>query len=399
MLTLLTTALLATAAAPEAVSDLKELSLDHSQFAFSLYSALDSSEESFVFSPFSISNCLSMVYLGARGETEAQMQEALHLTIDRKNIGKATEALNLSLQPVQNGGPSYTLKTANALWVDPDTFLLTEFRYPIEKQFKARLSKLNFSDPDQALLTINQWTSEQTDGKIPKLLMPDDITAATRLVLTNAIYFQGTWKNVFNPKATQDWPFHPTPETSITVKMMDQTGSLLYYENELMQAAALPFVGKSQGGGELAFYILLPKSAENLAIVEGALPEKFNLWLSSLAAQKVALKLPKFTLNTRVDLKPPLQSLGMEDPFDPGANFVGIDGLRDLFLNTAVHQAFFALDENGVTAAAATAAGMNMTSALEKTPPTSLIADHPFLFFLVDLNSKEVLFMGKILAP
>jgi serpin B len=397
MLTLLTTALLATAA-PD-MDSASELSQDHSQFAFSLYSAINTPEDNFVFSPFSISNCLSMVYLGARGETEAQMQKALHLTIDRKNIGKATEALNLSLQPVQDGHPSYTLKTANALFVDQETFLLSEFRYPIEKQFKAYFSKLNFSDPAQALLTINQWTSEQTEGKIPKILTPNDITAATRLVLTNAIYFQGNWKTLFNPKGTQDWPFHPTPESSLNVKMMDQTASLPYYENELLQAVALPFVGKSQGGGEIALCILLPKSAENLSVVENALPEKFKAWLKFLEPQKVALKLPKFALNTRLDLKPPLQSLGMEDPFDPSANFVGIDGLRDLFLNTAIHQAFFVVDENGVTAAAATAAGMNMTSALEKTPPVSLIVDHPFVFFLVDLKSYEVLFMGKVLAP
>lgn len=399
MFTLIAAAILCSAPpTSDTNEDLKQLTQDHTQFAFSLNSAVENSEESLVFSPFSISTCLSMLYLGARGETESQMQKGLRLDVDRKNIAKAANLLNLSLEPAQ-GAQGYQLKMANALWVDQDTFLLADFRYAIEKQFRASLNKLNFSAPSEAALSINTWTSQQTQGKIPKLLGPDDINAQTRLVLTNAVYFEGVWKTAFNPKNTQDWPFHPTPDSSSTAKMLHQTASLPYCENELVQMAALPFVGKSHGGGDLAFVLILPKSAENWGVMMDELPKTFNEWLSSLLPQRVELKLPKFTLNTRLSLNAPLKDLGMEDPFDSSANFSGIDGMRDLFLSTAVHEAFFALDENGVTAAAATAAALNMTSAPEKEPPILLIADHPFLFFIVDLKSQEMLFMGKVLRP
>ena len=395
-------ALLLTACLPlcaDLSSDVNQLNQDHTQFAFSLYPTIDSVDTNLVFSPYSISNCLAMVYLGARGDTESQMQKALHLNIDRKNIAKTSFALNQSLAPLQNDNKAYKLHTANAIWVDQATFLLTDFRYAIEKQFQARLERINFAMPANATVTINHWISLQTDGKIPTLLNANDINELTDLVLTNAVYFEGQWISPFDPKLTQDWPFHPTSETSINTQMMHQTMMLPIYENELIQAVSIPFVGTSTGGGKLGLVLLLPKSADNFNQMVNELPNEFTNWLSSMSQASVDLKLPKFTLNTRLNLQAPLVHLGMEDAFDSNANFIGIDGLRDLFLNKVIHQTFFTLDENGVTAAASTAAIIGMKSTPEKTPPISFIADHPFLFFIVDLKSLEMLFMGKVVNP
>ncbi len=379
--------------------DLAQLSEDHSAFAFSLYPTLATPDDNLVFSPYSIATCLGMVYLGARGDTELQMQKAMHWEIDRKNFAKTSAALNQSLLSSSSTDKVYQLNIANALWLDQGTFLLTDFRYAIEQQFKAKLGKINFSLPENAVSTINSWTSEQTQGKIPQLLTPGDLSPATRLLLTNAVYFEGNWTLPFDPKMTQDWPFQPSTDTSMNVKMMHQVLSIPYFENELMQAAALPFIGKSEGGGTLAFVIVLPKSAQNFNAVANELDDELDDWISSMTPQQVDLKLPKFSLNSRYDLKAPLQQLGMEDPFDSDANFVGIDGLRDLFLNNVIHQAYFTLGENGVTAAATTAVSINVTSAKNKIPPVPLIADHPFLFFIVDMKSQEMLFMGQMIKP
>jgi serpin B len=217
--------------------------------------------------------------------------------------------------------------------------------------------------------------------------------------LTNAVYFQGNWSLPFDPNKTQDWPFQPTPDTSMNVRMMRQVLSTLYYENNLMQAAALPFMGKSKGGGSLALVVILPKSADNFSHVAQAVADEFDDWLSAMAPQRLDLKLPKFTINSRFNLNGPLEELGMEDPFNADANFVGIDGLRDLILSNVIHQAYFNLNETGVTAAAATAAAINTTAMPDKTPSTPMSVDHPFLFFIVDLKSQEMLFMGQVMNP
>jgi serpin B len=380
-------------------SDLSTLTKDHTAFAFSLYPNLDVAGDNLVFSPYSISTCLSMVYLGAREDTQSEMQSTLHLELDRKTLAKTAYALNQSLLPKQTTEKTYQLNMANAIWIDQGTFLLTDFRYAIEEQFKSKLGILNFEMTPTALSTINNWISEQTQVKIPNLLNPNDIDELTRLVLTNAVYFQGAWVSPFNPKATNVAPFHPTPETSVNVKMMHQTFFTSYYENGLMQALSLPFTGVTNGDSNLAFLLLLPKSADNFSTMIDEFSKSYSEWISSLRPFNIDLSLPKFTFSSRYDLQKPLQDLGMHDPFGSNANFTGIDGMRDLFLNKVVHQAFFALDENGVTAAAATAASMNVTSALPSEPPIQFVADHPFLFLIIDLKSQEMLFMGKVVQP
>jgi serpin B len=379
-------------------SDLSSLTNSHTQFAFSLYPTLEK-EKNFVFSPYSITTCLSMVYLGARGDTQSQMQSTLHLEVDRKNLAKTVYTLNQSLLPKKIAEKTYKLNMANAIWIDQGTFLLTDFRYAIEEQFKSKLGKLNFAMTSDAIATMNDWIATQTEKKIPNLLKSGDINALTRLVLTNAIYFQGTWVSPFDPKVTRESPFYPTPESTVTVEMMRQTLFAPYYENDLIQAIALPFAGVNNDDSHLAFLLLIPKSSENFSSMFHELSGSYETWLSSLSQKRVDLTLPKFTFSSRYDLGKSLEDLGMQDAFNSSANFTGIDGMRDLFLNKVIHEAFFALDESGVVATAATMASINVTSSLPSEPPIPLLIDHPFLFFIIDLKSHEMLFMGKVVNP
>lgn len=374
-------------------SDQKMLIEDHIEFAFSLYPTLENSEDNVVFSPYSIANCLSMVYLGARGETLTQMQSALHLTVDRKNLVKVATALNQSLLPQQN---NYKLNVANALWVDKKAFLLADFRYAIEGQLKSKLGMMNFAMPLEALTAINDWTSQETQGKILNILSPNDIDENTRLVLTNAVYFQGIWNSPFDVKQTHEAPFYPTPETNTKVKMMKQTLSTLYYENESTQAIALPFSGSSNSGSNLAFLILFPKHDVAFSKMFQELSTSYDEWLSSLKFERIDLSIPKFSFSNRCDLTKSLQDLGMEDAFNSNANFTGIDGMHDLFLNKIITSTFFAMNENGITASSATSATVNAASAAPQKPTVQLVIDHPFLFFIIDLKSHEMLFMGKV---
>lgn len=386
-------------ATPLIADDVEELIKDHREFAISIYPVLNTDDANLVFSPYSIATCLSMVFVGARGETATQMEKALHLELDRKTLPKVSASLSKLLALKKKEDSSYQLNVANAVWVDQGIFLLTDFRYAIQEQFNSKLGTLNFSQPASALTTINNWVSGETQNKIPNLLSPNDIDELTQLVLTNAVYFQGTWAQSFDVKATQNALFHPQPETNMTVKMLRKVLLTPYFENDLMQAVALPFIGTAASGGKLALVVLLPKSADNFSNMFQELNESFAGWISSLKYQQVDLKIPKFNLSSRYDLNDPLKQLGMEDAFDSEANFVGIDGMRDLFLNKVVHQAFFDLDENGVTAAAATGGSMNVTSINPQEPPALMNIDHPFLFFIVDLNTQAMLFMGKITEP
>jgi serpin B len=326
-----------------------------------------------------------MVYMGARAETADEMHKALQLQLEKGAVASATHALNASLDQ---------LTLANGLWVDKSIYLLADYRHLITSDFQAETATLDFRQPEMATKTINQWIASKTSGLIPSLVMPNDLSESTRLVLTNAVYFKGNWTLAFDPKATKPIPFYPTPETSSSAEMMHVTGSLPYYENDLLQVLALPVKG-----GSIACLIALPKSTENLSRLERDFSLSIEEWLNNLNLTNIAAAIPKFRTNNRYDLNESLQSLGMEKAFSGSANFAGIDGMRDLFLSKVIHQSYFLIDENGITAAAATGAAMNLTSTGSSTPSTPFVADHPFLFFLVDLKSHLLLFVGKCTQP
>jgi serpin B len=368
-----------------------QLTKSHREFSFSLYRTLDQDEKSVLFSPYSIASSLSMVYMGARGETEQEIGKTLHLDLNRKQLAQASLDLNQSLLPVSD----YSLYLANGLWIDQSLFVLSSFRLAMEKQFKAHVGMLNFSETEQALTAINHWTSDQTQGKITSLLHKEDINPLTRLVLTNALYFQGNWSTPFDPKLTQNAPFHPTPGTSLSLPTMRGIASFPYMENDLLQAVALPFKGKSRGGKGISMLILLPKSAENFSAMLDALSSHFSEWVSLLSLTKIDLKLPKFSLSSRYLLNEALESLGMDAAFTSDADLTGIDGMSDLSVNQVVHETLFILDEQGVIAQAATAAAIGLKAAPPTSPPLFFTANHPFLFLVLDMNTQEPLLMGK----
>ncbi|HEY2811745.1 MAG TPA: serpin family protein [Rhabdochlamydiaceae bacterium] len=377
----------------------------HTRFGFSLYPQLDEQNSNLVFSPYSISSCLSMAYVGARDVTEQEMRQALELNLSSKEIAAAYAKLNKILLPAHDKNSSeankkgYELNLANALWLDQRSYILSTYRSDIETQFGAKVANVSFEQPDSTLALINRWVSDQTRGRIPNLLTRNEITPSTRMLLTNAAYFKGTFTHPFNPKKTHDEPFYTNSTTTPSVKMMEQTQFFGYADNELFQAIALPFVGSSQGKGQIAFVAILPKSPENFDALLGMMPDALNQTLEDLDGQRVHVQLPKFSLSKRYGINDALQKLGMKNPFTTQANFSGIDGLMNLYINQVVHETIFDLDENGVVAAAATAASMNVTSMPPEGPPAEFIADHPFLFFIVDLKSQEVLFIGKFADP
>lgn len=372
-----------------AAGDLKQLSSYHTQFAFSLYSTVNSEgSANLIFSPYSITTCLEMLFIGARRETSDEIQQTLHLEFDRAQLQSLSSQLIQKLKSTDT-----QLDIANGMWLGSEFFVLTDYTHAIESTFQGKITRIDFTRPTLAAQTINQWILDKTQGKISNLIQESDLDETTRLILTNAVSFKGSWQTSFDPMLTAKHSFSNTPETSTSVLMMKQTGSFSYFENDLIQMVALPFKGS------LACAILLPKSQENLQVVETEIGNAFTEWLSGLQISQVMVQIPKFTATQRLDLNPILQTLGMNLPFTTQANFSGIDGKLDLYVSKVVHQAFFSLDEYGVTAAAATAASIGVKSTAPNASPISFIADHPFLYFILDLSTQEVLFMGKFQLP
>ncbi len=370
---------------------------DNNQFAVALYSKIGSQEGNLAFSPYGIFSNLSLLYFGAQGETADQIRTVLNIRAKDETFLKAfNKQLKGLTTTVKNG---YQLYIASALFPHQGTQILPSFQAIATQSFEAELQSIDYNNATKATDIINGWISEKTNEKIPAMLQAGDVDSSTRLVLANAVYFNGEWSYPFQSKATKSALFHPQNKPTIEVQMLQQIHSFSYFENEELQGLFLPFVRQNTEQPLLECVILLPRI--ELADIENSLnPENLKKWLQAGKPTVVDVQIPKFCFRKRIGLNEPLKELGMTSPFSYSADFSKINGAKDLLLSSVLHETYFSFKENGVTAASATTSQLSLKSIY--TPPekvTPFIADHPFLFLIVDTHSKAILFMGRVVNP
>lgn len=380
-------------------ADMSSLVASNSDFAFGLYRALKDADGNIFYSPYSISEALAMTYGGARGETEKQMAIALEFKLSQDKLHAAFNSLDLELskrgQNAQGQDEKgFRLHIINAIWGQQGFKFASQYLDLLAQNYGAGLRILDFiKAPEPSRQTINQWVSDQTEGKIKDLLPQGSITDLTRLVLTNAIYFNAAWQSQFQTEATTDGKFMLLDEKQVTVRMMHQQKSFGYAQGENYQVVELPY-----DGNELSMVIMLPK-ADQFKNFESTLnTERVETLLGSLKSEAVNLKMPKFKIESEFNLNKTLSDLGMPLAFsETEADFSGMDGAKDLHISDVVHKAYVTVDEKGTEAAAATGVVVGTTSMPSQVYDVTL--DHPFIFFIRDIETGTILFIGRVLNP
>jgi len=369
----------------------RELASGNSAFALDLYQALRDRPGNLFISPYSVSSALALTYGGARGNTATQMAEALHFGLEGGSLHEAFGSLNGDLK--ERGTPGgIELSLANALWGQKDEKFLDSFTDLGRKHYGAELRSMDFAgDPGGAVEEINTWASDETGGKITDLIEPGMLNAATTLVISNATYFNGGWASKFESKKTWEEPFWVASDSSAMVDMMHQTRRFRYTETSELKILELPYVG-----GDLSMIVLLPKERTGLAGAERFLTLKsLRIWLRQLREEDLIVSLPRFKAGSDLLLNDALRGLGMTDAFSAGsADFSGMAGSKDLFIDAVVHKAVVEVAEEGTEAAASTAVVMKKGPA-----PKQFRADHPFIFMIRDKTSGSILFLGRIVDP
>jgi serpin B len=389
----------AMAAKPGAVSaaDQAEVTKGNNAFALDLYGHLREQKGNLFFSPESISTAFAMADGGARGQTAAETARVFHFTLPADQLHPAMGAL---LADMNAPHPGYDLHVADALWAQQDARFLPSYLSLMQSDYGADFHRVDFkTQPEAVRGTINRWVEQQTNNRIQNLIGPGVLTPMTRLVLTNAIYFKGTWRNPFEKEATQDGEFHLSAAQTATAPLMHRTGAYRYYDGDAFQELELPYEGD-----DLAMVVLLPKQTDGLP----ALEQQFTTtaaseWIEKLApAQKVILTLPRFTMTQQFELSGTLSAMGMPQAFTPAADFSGMTGKPEFSISAAIHKAFIDVNEEGTEAAAATSTVMVATAMLrpaQEPPPIVFRADHPFLFMIRDTKTGGILFMGRVEDP
>lgn len=378
-----------------AAPNIQSVSEADNAFGFRLLQTLatEQPDKNLFISAYSAATVLQMVANGAAGTTRTEMQSALATeALAPAKINSGNQTILHTLKKVDS---NVTLMAANAIWYRQGLVVKPDFLKVNQDFFNATVAPLDFASP-HAPEVINTWASDQTHGKIQKLADGMIDPGATALFLVNAVYFKAKWEEPFKARLTKNEPFHPQPNTSVTVPLMLKKGSFTYRRGTGYQAVRLPYQDE-----RLAMYVFLPDA--------GSSPEALLKHLNGDAWQRVTrpgfeqkegtLKLPRFKMEYDVNLIPALQSFGMKRAFDSmQADFSGI--APQLFISGVRQKTFVEVKEEGTEAAATTAVVMEAAS-LPMPPknPFLMVVDRPFLFLIEEQSTGTILFSGIVHNP
>ena len=369
-------------------------------------------------SPYSIQSALGMTYLGASGVTQEEMAKVLRFPTDKTALAESFAALNRALEEAKEnsvkqveqskkyGGPAEALKlsVANRLFGQKGYEFRETFLSGVKSHFGAPMELMNFiKDHDGERQEINHWVEKQTQKRIRDLIPEGGLSADTRLVLVNALYFKAAWSDDFNVQATAPQPFHVNgAKSTAEVPTMSQQEHLRYLNGRGFQAVTLPYAGN-----DLHFLLIVPDDINGVSAVEKKLTPETLLACAKAEYREVILHLPKFKITPpTVPLSEVLQKMGMTTAFDKPAGSADFDAMAPkkpddyLCISEVFHKTFIELDEKGTEAAAATAVAMAYAGAAAPTQkPIELKADRPFLFAIQHAGSGACLFFGRVSDP
>ncbi len=358
----------------------------NNKFMFDFYGQVSNNADNIFFSPTGMYTAFSVLYEGARENTAIQMEDVFGLEPDEALRHNATAHM---ISSINRDDPDATLDIANAVWLNE----------PPHESYIETARNIYHADAEHIPLDaegagmINDWASEKTNGKITDVIDAGSLADAL-MVITNAIYFKGTWVSHFDPKETRPLDFKTNSTVSVKTDFMNMEDTLNYAQMDGVQVLKM-----SYKGDRLSMLVILPEDTDGISALEGRLSvELLEEWRQNLNPVQVIVSIPKFTMSTHYDLNGPLITLGMPDAFsNDTANFQGI--FPHSFIGLATQDAFVDVNEEGTEAAAVTTAGIILDSSSHSPQTPRFIADHPFIFMIQDDESGTILFMGRLSSP
>ena len=330
-----------------------------------------------------------MTYAGARGETERQMADTLGFNLPQDRLHPAFN--NLGLQLASRGaeakgqdGEGFRLNIANAVWGQDDFEFLEAYLDLLTDNYGSGVRLMDFKEAsEESRIMINDWVADRTEDRIKDLIPQGSIDEFTRLVLTNAIYFNAAWQHPFNVRSTHPGPFFMLDGSTVNVPMMSQLEYLGYAKGDGYQAVELPYYGY-----EMSMTIILPDEGRFNEFEDSIDAGLVAQILENIWTPEVWLTMPKFEFRSQFGLTETLAKMGMLDAFDDRvADFSGMDGMACpptddqpcLIISDVIHEAFVLVNEGGTEAAAATASIGRAQTLSIPPPPIEVTVDRPFI--------------------
>lgn len=372
----------------------KEMAAQQGDFASTLslvlYRQLGERTDNWLVSPFSLQCALGMLSNGASGETHNEILHTLSLSqYSQEEVNAYFKKLIEGLHTVNS---AITVKTANSVWGNAGITLKEDFQKMNIENYSAMVSQLDFSDPS-AVDQINAWCNQTTEGLIPSIL--DEVNPTATVYLLNSLYFKARWKSEFALEKTQEGDFTTSSGKVIKAHFMQTQRMAAYVENEWFTSTSLSYQNDSY-----VMRLILPQPKIGIDQVLQALSESDgNLWKNVVLAD-INLKMPRFTLENKMNLIPALQALGMKKAFTNEADFSSMSDIAT-YISLVQQATRLKVDEEGSEGAAVTVIGGDLSDLMRPLPEEEVdfFLDRPFLFQIIESSTGTVLFMGQVGSP
>lgn len=342
--------------------------------------------DNWLVSPFSLQCALGMLSNGASGETHNEILHTLGLSqYSQEEVNAYFKKLIEGLHTVNS---AITVKTANSVWGNAGVPLKEDFQKMNIENYSAMVSQLDFSDPS-AVDQINAWCNQTTEGLIPSIL--DEVNPTATVYLLNSLYFKARWKSEFAPEKTQEGDFSALSGKMVKADFMQTQRMAAYVENEWFTSTSLSYLNDSY-----VMRLILPQPEISIDQVLQALSESDeNLWKNTILAE-INLKMPRFTLENKMNLIPALQALGMKKAFTNEADFSSMSDIAT-YISLVQQATRLKVDEEGSEGAAVTVIEGVMSPLPEEK--VDFFLDRPFLFQILEPATGTVLFIGQVGSP
>jgi serine protease inhibitor len=348
--------------------------------------ASEPADKNVVISPISISTVTKMIMAGADGKTKEEIIKALDENGNAKELMHQTKTF-LDWLDTRRGQPTIALH--NAFFYDSKRFVPSkEYTTTLKEQFYAEAFAEDFNDEENALSTINDWVSDKTNTRIPKIL--ENISSDEIMFLLNALYLKADWAQPFDTASTRDGSFTLENGGTIETPFMFADNSFSTYTDQELEALALPYKDN-----EIAMFFIKPKSGSVNQLIENFDFEQFMKIKENLTEGRNMVYVPRFKVQyDNKTLKNNLEEVGIKDAFTSNADLTKMGDVKNLMVSRVIHKTYLTIDEKGTEGAAVTAGGVAVTS----MPPVMRF-DSPFLIVLADKASNNLLFIGRISNP
>lgn len=335
-------------------------------------------------SPLSVNFAFGMVNNGSNGQTLTAISNTMNYNgFTQTEVNSYYSKLITDLPKID---PQTQINIANSIWYKQTFSVIPQFLATNSNYYQAKVQAADFSSP-ATVTAINQWVSDQTQGKIPTIL--NGIDANEVMFLINAIYFKSAWSQKFDVANTKKQAFYTNNATTVQADFMSGTVEHNTYSDQDMRILELPYHNK-----KYSMVMLMPITKSVKEMTAGLDSVKWQNWISKLQSGNGQVIIPKFKFSDNATLNQPLTTLGMGIAFTRDADFTRINANGGVMISEIKHKTYIDVNEEGTEAAAVTSVGFTATSVL-----APITIDHPFIFAIREMKTGLILFTGIVNNP